>query len=212
MTGLPAGPLGTSGLEITVVGFRRVGRRRRRLGLRLGAAGRRRVDRGDAPRARSRRQLDRYGGGLRPRPLGGSRRPVLQDLPAADRPLVFTKCGLQWDDDDRMASPRRVAAPGVHPPRSARRRCGGWASSGSTCSSSTGRTRRACRSRTRGRRWRGWSRQGKVRAAGVSNFDVTLLERCEAIRHVDSLQSPFSLIRRGSPEREIPWCARTAPA
>src|SRR6266705_839178 len=49
--------------------------------------------------------------------------------------------------------------------------------------------------------------QGKVRVAGVSNFDVGLLERCEAIRHVDSLQPPFSLIRRDAAEREIPWCA-----
>src|SRR5256885_11478297 len=49
--------------------------------------------------------------------------------------------------------------------------------------------------------------EGKVRAAGVSNFDVPLLERCEAIRHVDSLQPPFSLIRRDAAGREIPWCA-----
>jgi aryl-alcohol dehydrogenase-like predicted oxidoreductase len=49
--------------------------------------------------------------------------------------------------------------------------------------------------------------EGKVRAAGVSNFDVGLLARCEAIRHVDSLQPPFSLIRREAGEREIPWCA-----
>jgi aryl-alcohol dehydrogenase-like predicted oxidoreductase len=48
--------------------------------------------------------------------------------------------------------------------------------------------------------------EGKVRAAGVSNFDVSLLERCEAIRHVDSLQPPFSLIHRDAAEREIPWC------
>jgi aryl-alcohol dehydrogenase-like predicted oxidoreductase len=49
--------------------------------------------------------------------------------------------------------------------------------------------------------------EGKVRAAGVSNFDVGLLERCEAIRHVDSLQPPFSLINRAAGEKEIPWCA-----
>jgi aryl-alcohol dehydrogenase-like predicted oxidoreductase len=49
--------------------------------------------------------------------------------------------------------------------------------------------------------------QGKVRAIGVSNFSVELLERCEAICHVDSLQPPFSLIRREVGEREIPWCA-----
>src|SRR4029077_12947910 len=49
--------------------------------------------------------------------------------------------------------------------------------------------------------------EGKVRAAGVSNFAVPLLQRCEAIHHVDSLQPPFSLIRRDAAEREIPWCA-----
>jgi aryl-alcohol dehydrogenase-like predicted oxidoreductase len=49
--------------------------------------------------------------------------------------------------------------------------------------------------------------EGKVRAAGVSNFDAALLERCEAIRHVDSLQPPFSLIDRAAAEKEIPWCA-----
>jgi aryl-alcohol dehydrogenase-like predicted oxidoreductase len=50
--------------------------------------------------------------------------------------------------------------------------------------------------------------QGKVRAIGVSNYDVARLERCEALRHVDSLQPPFSLIRREAAEAEIPWCAR----
>jgi len=49
--------------------------------------------------------------------------------------------------------------------------------------------------------------EGKVRAAGLSNFDVALLERCEAIRHVDSLQPPFSMIRRDAAASEIPWCA-----
>jgi aryl-alcohol dehydrogenase-like predicted oxidoreductase len=49
--------------------------------------------------------------------------------------------------------------------------------------------------------------EGKVRAAGVSNFDVRLLDQCEAIRHVDSLQPPFSLINRGAAAQEIPWCA-----
>lgn len=48
--------------------------------------------------------------------------------------------------------------------------------------------------------------EGKVRWAGVSNFDVELLERCEAIRHVDSLQPPLSLLNRGAREELIPWC------
>jgi aryl-alcohol dehydrogenase-like predicted oxidoreductase len=48
--------------------------------------------------------------------------------------------------------------------------------------------------------------EGKVRWAGVSNFDRELLERCEAIRHVDSLQPPLSLIDRRSRAELIPWC------
>jgi aryl-alcohol dehydrogenase-like predicted oxidoreductase len=51
-------------------------------------------------------------------------------------------------------------------------------------------------------------REGKIRAAGVSNFSTELLERCEEIRHVDSLQPPFSLINRRAAEKEIPWCEK----
>jgi len=32
-------------------------------------------------------------------------------LRAAERPLVFTKCGLSWDDADGMTTPRRVVTP-----------------------------------------------------------------------------------------------------
>ena len=49
--------------------------------------------------------------------------------------------------------------------------------------------------------------EGKVRAIGVSNFDVALLERAEAVEHVDSLQPPFSLIHRDSAAEVIPWAA-----
>ena len=49
--------------------------------------------------------------------------------------------------------------------------------------------------------------QGKIRAAGVSNFSVELLERCEARRHVDSLQPPFSMIKREVAGAQLPWCA-----
>jgi aryl-alcohol dehydrogenase-like predicted oxidoreductase len=49
--------------------------------------------------------------------------------------------------------------------------------------------------------------EGKVRWAGVSNFDVGRLERCQRLRHVDSLQPPFSLIDRRAAADVIPWCA-----
>ena len=49
---------------------------------------------------------------------------------------------------------------------------------------------------------------GKVRWIGVSNFDVDLLKRCEAIHHVDSVQPPLSLINRAAREDVIPWCSQ----
>ena len=47
--------------------------------------------------------------------------------------------------------------------------------------------------------------EGKVRWLGVCNFDVEQLETCEAIRHVDSLQPPLSLLNRHARRELIPW-------
>lgn len=131
---------------------------------------------------------------------------LLRGLPANDRPLVFTKCGLMWDERDRMADPRRTLEP--HSIRreaeASLRRLGveridlyqfHWPDETGTPVEDS---------------WQAMVRlieEGKVRAIGVSNFDVALLERCEAIRHVDSLQPPFSLIRRDVGAAEVPWCA-----
>jgi aryl-alcohol dehydrogenase-like predicted oxidoreductase len=48
--------------------------------------------------------------------------------------------------------------------------------------------------------------EGKARFIGVSNFDAELLARCEAIRHIDSLQPPFSMIRRDIEDEVLPFC------
>jgi aryl-alcohol dehydrogenase-like predicted oxidoreductase len=130
---------------------------------------------------------------------------LLHDLPASGRPLVFTKCGLVWDESNPMAEARRVLKP-----ESIRRECDAslrrlgveridlyqfhWPDeTGTPVEDSWGEMVRLIE-------------QGKIRLAGVSNFDVPLLQRCEAIRHVDSLQPPFSLIHRDAAAREIPWC------
>lgn len=49
-------------------------------------------------------------------------------------------------------------------------------------------------------------REGKVRWAGVSNYDVAMLARCEPILHVDSLQPPFNLIQRDLGGALLEWC------
>lgn len=47
--------------------------------------------------------------------------------------------------------------------------------------------------------------EGKTRAIGVCNYGVDVLRRAEAIRHVESLQPPFSLIRRDTASELLPW-------
>jgi aryl-alcohol dehydrogenase-like predicted oxidoreductase len=49
--------------------------------------------------------------------------------------------------------------------------------------------------------------EGLVRHIGVSNFDRGLVERCETIRHVDSVQNQFSLLHRDDVDELIPWLA-----
>jgi len=131
---------------------------------------------------------------------------VLRQLPAADRPLVFTKCGLIWDPRDRMAPPRRVLTPASirKECESSLRRLGveridlyqfHWPDQSGTAVEDSWATMLAL------------VEEGKVRVAGVSNFDVALLDRCETIGHVGSLQPPFSMINRSYASKEIPWCA-----
>ena len=131
---------------------------------------------------------------------------LLRELPQNDRPFVFTKGGLVWDEQNRMEEPSRVLEPESirTEVEASLRRLGveridlyqfHWPDGTGTPVEDS---------------WATMSRlveEGKVRAAGVSNFDVGLLARCETLRHVDSLQPPFSLIRREVGEQEIPWCA-----
>jgi aryl-alcohol dehydrogenase-like predicted oxidoreductase len=49
--------------------------------------------------------------------------------------------------------------------------------------------------------------EGKVGAIGVSNFAVDLLDRCEAIRHVDTVQPELNLVNRQAAVEVLPWCA-----
>lgn len=48
--------------------------------------------------------------------------------------------------------------------------------------------------------------EGLVRYIGVSNFDRELIERCESIRHVDSLQPHFSMLHQAGRYRFFPFC------
>ena len=47
--------------------------------------------------------------------------------------------------------------------------------------------------------------EGKVRWIGVSNFDTDLLDRCDKLHPVTSVQPPLSLVKRQARNDVIPW-------
>ncbi|MDP9020980.1 MAG: aldo/keto reductase [Actinomycetota bacterium] len=50
--------------------------------------------------------------------------------------------------------------------------------------------------------------EGLVRWIGVSNFSVELIERCERVRHVDSVQPHFSMLHRDGRDDVFVHCER----
>ncbi|MFJ4259168.1 aldo/keto reductase [Pseudomonas monteilii] len=49
--------------------------------------------------------------------------------------------------------------------------------------------------------------QGKIRAIGVSNFDVIQLERARSVTNIASLQPPYSALMRNVETQILPYCA-----
>jgi aryl-alcohol dehydrogenase-like predicted oxidoreductase len=130
---------------------------------------------------------------------------VLRELPPGDRPYVFTKCGLIWDEQDRTAVAKRVGRPESlrREIEQSLRRLGveridlyqmHWPAEDGTPIEEY---------------WQALldlKREGKARAVGLSNHKVDQLERAERLGHVDTLQPPFSPIRRDVAGAELPWC------
>ena len=60
----------------------------------------------------------------------------------------------------------------------------------------------------------GWStmadlqREGKIRWIGVSNFNVSQMERAQAIAPITSLQPPYSMVNRSVEAEILPFCER----
>jgi aryl-alcohol dehydrogenase-like predicted oxidoreductase len=140
--------------------------------------------------------------------LGHSEKVVaraLAEIPTVDHPYVFTKCGLVWDKDDRRATPRQIgAAASIRAEVEASLRRLGieridlyqmhWPAEDGTPLADYWQTLLDLKA------------EGKVRAIGLSNHDAAHLAEAEAIGHVDTLQPPFSAIRRDAAAAELPWC------
>jgi aryl-alcohol dehydrogenase-like predicted oxidoreductase len=130
---------------------------------------------------------------------------ALAELPGTDRPYVFTKCGLVFDRERPEDGPDNVLAPDSirRELDASLRRLGveqidlyqvHWPPTDGTPLEDYWAELVALRE------------AGKVRAIGMSNHDAKALDAAEAIGHVDSLQPPFSLIHREFAAELLPWC------
>lgn len=134
---------------------------------------------------------------------------ALHAIPRAERPYVFTKCSLVWDDARHVthslrpesirreceASLRRLQAERIdlyqiHWPR--------WPAS--PPDHDPGRLEDAWRTMA------DLQREGKIRYLGASNFSVDDIERVRPIAPVTSLQPPYSLLRRDAEAGALPYC------
>ena len=124
---------------------------------------------------------------------------AIADMPV--KPYIFTKCSLVWDDQRRIGNSLKA--------ESVRREClqslerlgveaidlyqihwpnpdedieEGWAEMAKL------------------------KEEGLVRHIGVSNFTVAQMLRAQAIAPVETLQPPYSMLRRAIEAEILPWC------
>jgi aryl-alcohol dehydrogenase-like predicted oxidoreductase len=120
------------------------------------------------------------------------------------RPYVFTKCGMLWNDKGEISYSLRADS-----------------------------IRRECEASLRRLKtdvidlyqihWtaddlnetiEGWTtlaalqKEGKLRWIGVSNASVEEMQKLQSIARIASLQPPYSLIRRDVEPAQLPWCLR----
>jgi aryl-alcohol dehydrogenase-like predicted oxidoreductase len=133
-------------------------------------------------------------------------RRALLPFPTSERPYIFTKCGLVWDERDPHAVPRKIGAAASlrREVEASLQRLGveridlyqmHWPAQDGTPLAEYWQTLLDLK------------QEGKVGAVGLSNHGAMQLAEAEAIGHVDTLQPPFSAIRRDAAASELPWCA-----
>jgi aryl-alcohol dehydrogenase-like predicted oxidoreductase len=126
---------------------------------------------------------------------------ALKSVPESERPYVFTKCSLVWDGEGDISnvlekdsvkreceeSLRRLQTDvidlyQIHWPRPDEYIEEGWEARAEL------------------------KDEGKVRHIGVSNFDVSQMERIGEIAPVETLQPPYNMLNRGVEEEILPYC------
>ncbi len=126
---------------------------------------------------------------------------ALKGVPESDRPYVFTKCSLVWDENAEISN--------VLDADSVKRECEDSLRQLQTDVIDLYQIH-----------WpnpdpdieEGWSamaelkEEGKVRHIGVSNFNVEQMERASKISPVETLQPPYSMLKREVEAEILPYC------
>ena len=135
---------------------------------------------------------------------------ALREMPAGDRPYVFTKCSLAWDAEGTVSHSLQAASIRKEVEGSLRRLqteridlyqihwpawpCDpAWAAVPGAVEEAW-ETLAALR------------REGKVSWIGVSNFDVPIASPIQKIEPPTSLQPPYSLLRPEIEQELLPFC------
>jgi len=133
--------------------------------------------------------------------LGHSEEVVGEAIKGRERPYIFTKCSLVWGEDHKQysslkadsiqreceASLKRLGVDyidlyQIHQPNPEQDIEEGWGKMADL------------------------KKQGKVRAIGVSNFNVEQMKRAQKVAPIDSLQPPYSLVHPDVQNEILPFC------
>ncbi|GAC1427096.1 MAG: aldo/keto reductase [Ktedonobacteraceae bacterium] len=133
--------------------------------------------------------------------LGHSEEVVGEAIKGRERPYIFTKCSLVWDENRKQSSSLKAD--------SIQRECEAslkrlgvdyidlyqihWPNPEPDIEEGWGKLVDL-------------KKQGKVRAIGVSNFNVEQMKRAQKIAPIDTLQPPYSLLHPDVQNEILPFC------
>ena len=126
---------------------------------------------------------------------------ALKGVSDAERPCVFTKCSLVWDDEGGISN--------VLEKDSVKRECEESLRRLQTDVIDLYQIHWPNPDEDIEEGWEAMAElkdEGKVRHIGVSNFDVSQMERVGEIAPVETLQPPYSMLNRGVEEEILPYC------
>jgi len=133
--------------------------------------------------------------------LGHSEEIVGKAIKGREKPYIFTKCSVLWDNTGHTYHSLKAASIQREVEASLKR-----------LGTETIDLYQIHWPNPESEIEEGWSklvelkRQGKVRHIGVSNFNVEQLRRVEKIAPVETLQPPYSLIHRDAEKELLPYC------